>query len=78
MSPRPTDPAALRRLCRHLRVKTDYYENDREGRPEHLDCPEFPWCDLTAREVGPDDGPVHREDCAPGRRCFDPVLGPEA
>jgi hypothetical protein len=57
--------------CLNFRVKTDFYENDTEGRPEHEACPEFPWCELTAREVGPDDRPVDREDCASGRSCFE-------
>ena len=77
MSPRPTTPDGLRRHCRHFSVKTDYYENDREGRPAHEDCPEFPWCERTAREVGPDDAPVLRDACVPGRHCFEGVL-PEA
>jgi hypothetical protein len=62
--------------CRLYRLKTDYYENETTGRPAHQACPEYPWCEATLKDVGPDGIPVDREHCVAGRRCFSPEQGP--
>ena len=64
--------------CRLYRLKTDYYENDTAGRPEHQACPEYPWCEETLKDVGTDEIPVDREHCRPGRSCYQPKPGPRA
>ena len=70
-----SDPnASPHETCTHFRLKTDFYDNDATGRPEHEACPEYPWCEKTAREIGPDESPVVRRLCRPGRRCFEAVL----
>ena len=78
MSVRPLDAVTARRTCVSFRRKTDYYALGTAKRPAHELCPEYPWCERTAGEAGPDGGPVRGEECAPGRSCFRPVLMPEA
>jgi len=78
MDARRLDPKTARATCRRFRVKTDYYVNDTASRPEHEASPEYPWCEETHREVGPDDSPVERDLCRPGRACFVSWLPPES
>jgi hypothetical protein len=72
------DPGTARLTCRRFRRKTDYYDNEPVDRPEHEVCPEYPWCETTSKDIGPDGGAVHGETCRPGRGCFVPVIPPEA
>jgi hypothetical protein len=65
------------RTCAHLRKKADYYVAGAADRPEHQRSPDYPWCEATLKEVGPDGDPVGHGDCRPGRGCFVPVLPPE-
>jgi hypothetical protein len=62
-----------RTFCKHLRTKKIYVDStpeeafaDKQGddiSPCHF------WCNLTQTAVGPDDRPVHKNRCAPGRSC---------
>lgn len=74
MDIRKMDSATARVTCRGFRRKTDYYASDTGDRPDHLACPEYPWCETTAKPIGPDGGAVLVERCRPGRSCFVPVL----
>jgi hypothetical protein len=61
-------------FCKHLRTKKIYIDatpeqafagkDGVEGSPCHF------WCNLTQTVVGPDDRPVHKDNCAPTRLCF--------
>ena len=62
--------------CKHLRTKSLFVGAtpeeafaDKEGAdvtPCHF------WCNLTQREVGVDDRPVHKQNCNnPSRSCFE-------
>ena len=63
-------------FCRHLRTKTLYVGAptreafaDKEG--EH-ETPCHVWCNLTQTVTGPDDRPVHKNNCQNGgRACFE-------
>ena len=58
--------------CIHLRSKAVYVTGELE--PQHLDeidshehnC----WCNLNQHVIGPDEAPVLRRSCVPGRQCY--------
>lgn len=57
-------------MCRHFRYKPFRLA----GMEVAIDPADGPlvahcWCVLTQREFGPDDQPVHLDDCRPGRAC---------
>jgi hypothetical protein len=58
-------------LCVHLRNKKMYYEvyDDGTGTAGTGANTNF-WCTKTMRVVGPDDGFVGKQECAPGRDCY--------
>lgn len=62
-------------VCQHLRTKKLYIEavpDDafRDPEPEQAAPCHF-WCNLTQTVVGPDQLPVHKNSCQPGRACFE-------
>lgn len=64
-----------RTLCRHLRAKQMYIDAqaddlvvEKEG-TEASPC--YFWCSLTQTAVGPDDRPVNKTICTPGRSCYE-------
>jgi hypothetical protein len=61
-------------FCKHLRTKKMFTgatvaEAFAEKLGEHVTPCHF-WCNRTQTEVGPDDRPVHKNSCTPGRSCF--------
>ena len=63
-----------RAFCKHLRTKKMYVEAEPEAALRQAPDAEFApchfWCNLTQSAVGPDDRPVHKDQCTPGRNCF--------
>jgi hypothetical protein len=63
-------------FCKHLRTKTLYVgasprEAFAEKEGEH-ETPCHVWCNLTQTETGPDDRPVHKNNCQRAERsCFE-------
>ncbi|MCX7866175.1 hypothetical protein [Limisphaera sp. VF-2] len=62
-------------VCQHLRTKKLYIEavpDDAFSDPElEQAAPCHFWCNLTQTVVGPDQLPVHKNSCQPGRACFE-------
>lgn len=65
----------MNRLCQHLRTKKLYLDASLEeafGDPDPGQAgPCHFWCNLTQNVVGPDQQPVHKNSCQPGRSCFE-------
>jgi len=62
-------------ICQHLRTKKLYIEATvdqafADPEPEQAAPCHF-WCNLTQTVVGPDQLPVHKDACQPGRSCFE-------
>lgn len=60
-------------FCKHLRTKNVYVratiqEAFAETDAAHAGPCHF-WCNLTQTTIGPDDRPVQKSQCAPGRAC---------
>ena len=70
--PAPTAPASP---CRHLRSKGMYVYTDGQSFDEHADYDNtIFWCLKTMKSFGPDDDPVHADDCRnPARTCYEPT-----
>ncbi|MGA4645027.1 hypothetical protein [Limisphaera sp. 4302-co] len=65
----------MNRLCQHLRTKKLYIDASpdeafTEPEPDQTAPCHF-WCNLTQTVVGPDQQPVHKNSCQPGRPCFE-------
>ncbi|MCS7089386.1 MAG: hypothetical protein RMN51_06520 [Verrucomicrobiota bacterium] len=65
----------MNRFCQHLRTKRLYLDASLE---EAFADPQLEqagpchfWCNLTQTVVGPDQQPVHKISCQPGRACFE-------
>ena len=63
-------------LCRHLRSKRMYVANSFEAEAQEdedkISAYGHYWCMKTSYEFGPDDEPVARKVCKPGRSCYEP------
>jgi hypothetical protein len=62
-------------LCKHLRTKKMFTgfsaeESFAEKLDDHV-TPNHFWCNRTQTVVGVDDQPAHKENCTPGRACFE-------
>ncbi len=62
-------------LCKHLRTKKMFTgfsaeESFAEKLDDHV-TPNHFWCNCTQTVVGPDDQPAHKENCTPGRSCYE-------
>jgi hypothetical protein len=64
-----TEPLRLKtQTCKHLRSKEMFYDN---GIPlEERGSSGIFWCMRTHHCMGPDGTAVDREDCVPGRSCY--------
>jgi len=64
-----------RNFCRYLRSKEMYTvtqpEEVLERSESEQSSPCHFWCNQTMTAVGPDDQPVHKSACKPGRSCFE-------
>ncbi len=62
-------------LCRHLRSKRMYvansFEAEAQADEEIEHCYGHYWCLQTCYDIGPDDLRVHRQECKPGRACYE-------
>jgi hypothetical protein len=62
-------------VCKHLRTKSMFIPalaNPIAGSPEAQQSHSAHyWCNCTATETGPDDGPVGPERCQCSRKCFE-------
>jgi hypothetical protein len=73
------DPAELESqlqvTCRHLRSKGMYITGSRLPMLEDAEVGDGNcWCNRTQHVLGPDDGLVERERCAPARTCFERLV----
>ncbi|HUZ07870.1 MAG TPA: hypothetical protein VMV89_10340 [Candidatus Paceibacterota bacterium] len=61
--------------CKHLRTKSMFTgATQQEAFADKEDGRTMPcnfWCNRTQTVVGVDDQPVHKDDCKPGRSCFE-------
>lgn len=57
--------------CIHLRSKAMYVTGDLRN-PEHPDeaGSQYCWCNISQHVLGPDQLTVNRNDCTPGRTCY--------
>lgn len=57
--------------CVYLRSKAMYVTGSVKN-PAHPDeeGSQYCWCNQTQRVMGPDQQPVNRCDCVPGRECY--------
>ena len=57
--------------CVYLRSKAMYVTGDVDPtHPDEVDSHQYVWCNMTQYNVGPDEGDVGRQQCIPGRKCF--------
>ena len=60
------------KMCMHLRWKQMFYQDpdapEKEENETDLDTRQY-WCELTQTGRGPDEQPVARKECCPGRAC---------
>ncbi len=61
--------------CKHLRTKSMFIPalaHELASNPDaQLNASAHYWCNCTATETGPDDGPVGLERCQQTRKCFE-------
>ena len=61
----------IRETCQRLRYKGMYVQVEPDPlvpNPSDGIC----WCSVTQECLGPDGAVVEKEDCIPGRECFEP------
>ena len=61
--------------CAHIATKTDYYRDPKAPPIVTVGAGETAiyWCVLTAKSIGPDEGPCNRADCNASRACYQPA-----
>lgn len=59
--------------CRFLRSKNMYVSGTMDpARDDYeFDGDGYCWCSLTQNQMGPDQQVAEREDCIPGRNCYE-------
>lgn len=55
--------------CRHIRAKEMFYQAEVEGEDPFRNS--IYWCLRTQEHRGPDGKTVTRQECVPGRTCFE-------
>ena len=73
-------PPVLKPACLHLRHKLMYVDERHAVRgmvDDSSDTRVF-WCNRTHEDLGPDLEPVHPDDCASCRSCYEGLPTPDA
>ena len=67
------EPLAI--VCRHMRSKAIYVAGHMEPPADmQLAGSGHCWCSWTQHVFGPDEKPVDRRECNPGRSCYEAML----